>query len=780
MQPLPPRTRKCAARWILAAGSIAAIAILWTRGASHRISTDVFDLVPRAGSAPEIALIRSLASDRPSRVVLIALEPGGAADHPGGLSLAGERCLASLRGSGVFEDVEFMGGAYRDAMGRLLFERRLDLLGPGWLESGWREYQSEAPRAPWSAWLAERTATRLEDFLSRPEAVGFQDLLQADPLLLVPGMADRLQDLAGPMPGRSGPGILIWALSRDSQLGTAAQKSISGALDRASRDVSAASPGISTRWTGLSRLAAESRRQAEREVSRLNFLSLMAVLAVALVCVRRPSRAFQLAPVIGFSMLGAWTAVMLAFDSVHVLVFVVGSLLCGVAIDYGFYVFLQPPSRADETYDGKVARLLRPLLASSLTVVLGFSLLIASDLPVIRQVGVFVSAGLLAALASAILWFAQVDDAFLETRGFVRARPREGSRAVRTGARAALLLGGLVGLVGPWRIAWRDNVHDLQVPSPELDSNDRSLRARFGDTQNQTAYFTEGSTPTLAREHLDQFLGWHARAFPGSSAVSAGTLLPAPAEWASLPVLTRGLDSFPAEFRAALVRHGFLPASFAPFFRAWEHWRRRTPIPAYDSLAESFAADLKGPASLTILCKPNTCWFLSVANHAPGAEPPPSTHTLSARQLETLNLLFHRYRISALRLSGFGLGLVGLSVILIYGWRRGPGIFAVPCGSCFFAFGLFGILGHPLNLFHLLGAFLGVCLAHNYAIFTWENAARGDVPPPSIRLSALCTAASFGVLATSSIPVVAALGSMVAVIVLAALAAVELGPLAGS
>ena len=78
--------------------------------------------------------------------------------------------------------------------------------------------------------------------------------------------------------------------------------------------------------------------------------------------------------------------------------------------------------------------------------------------------------------------------------------------------------------------------------------------------------------------------------------------------------------------------------------------------------------------------------------------------------------------------------------------------------------GLLGWLGHPLNLFHLLGAFLGVCLSHNYAIFSAENSDRNEPPPPSIRLSALCTAASFGVLAFSHIPVVSALGTIVCLI----------------
>ena len=154
--------------------------------------------------------------------------------------------------------------------------------------------------------------------------------------------------------------------------------------------------------------------------------------------------------------------------------------------------------------------------------------------------------------------------------------------------------------------------------------------------------------------------------------------------------------------------------------------------------------------------------------------------TISLNQIETLNKIFTRYRLSALRLSIIGLTLVGLSMWLIYGIRRGTFIFATPVGSCLFAFGVLGLLGVTLNLFHLLGAFLGVCLSHNYAIFNAENELRRAPPPPSIRLSALCTAASFGILSLSAIPVVSALGVTVALIVLTALTIVELRRVAKS
>ncbi len=156
----------------------------------------------------------------------------------------------------------------------------------------------------------------------------------------------------------------------------------------------------------------------------------------------------------------------------------------------------------------------------------------------------------------------------------------------------------------------------------------------------------------------------------------------------------------------------------------------------------------------------------------------PGTPTGSADQLQTLNRIFGRYRQSALRLSLTGLAIVGAGVFLSYGLRDGAWIFAIPCGACLGLFGLLGWFGLPLNMFHLLGAFLGVCLTHNYSIFSATSAYRHEPPPVSVRMSALTTAASFGVLALSGIPVVRALGATVALMVLAALVLIEFEHLA--
>jgi predicted exporter len=123
------------------------------------------------------------------------------------------------------------------------------------------------------------------------------------------------------------------------------QGPVAAAVEGAWAAARVVAPGVDLRWTAISRFAAESRRRIEHEMSVLNLISLAAVLAVAAVSVRHVFKALHLVPVIFCAILGAWVVTTMVFDRVHVLVFVVGSLLGGVAVDYGFYLYLQPPLR---------------------------------------------------------------------------------------------------------------------------------------------------------------------------------------------------------------------------------------------------------------------------------------------------------------------------------------------------------------------------------------------------------------------------------------------------
>ena len=762
---------------VLAAAALLGGAWLARLDYARKISSDVLDLIPADERSPELTLVRSLASQAEARTMLFALT--GADGRPAPAAAAG-RFAAALGREPAFDQVAVMGDtAARDALGRELFAQRFTLLFPLWLDERAAAYAATGgPPAGFTGWLAGDMAAALGRFLSTPEALALQDMIPADPLLLLPGAVGRLQDglgeSAGPGPA---PAALVWARLSASPLSEAGQAPAFAAIARAAAAVRADDPGFTVAYTGVNRFAAASRARIEHEVTWLNALSLAAVLAVAFTFIRSVHRGLHLVPVILLSTLGAWVSVTLAFDRLHILVLVVGSLLAGVAIDYGFYLFMQPPAGPDEDYWAKVRRLAKPLLASCLTTVAGFALLLFSDLPFIRQLGVFVGAGLVCALAAAVVYFSTVRNPFLAARLFPGAAGLP--PGVRRGLRRGLIVAWVAALPGLALLHWQDDIRELDIPSPELTREHERISALFGEPAGRTVYLSYGRSLREARDALEKLGTWLQTAGGGrTQVIGLGAIVPTGAAHRRAVQFTREHPEFAAQVRAALTAAGYEDGAFAPFFADYAQYAAGAKEADLETALQALAGKLTGPAGLLLHQDRTQSWFVTLARGAPPGAPPVETHSVSADQLQSLNRIFARYRQSALWLSLTGLGIVGAGVLLSYGWRDGVRIFAIPCGACLGLFGLFGWLGQPLNLFHLLGAFLGVCLTHNYSIFTATSAYRHEPPPVSVRLSALTTAASFGVLALSGIPVVRALGSTVALMVVAALVMIEFEHLA--
>ena len=735
----------------------------------------MLDLVPPQGVAPELTLVRQLAGEAEARTVLIALTIEG---QPAP-DAAAAKFAEVLRASPAFDQVVTMSdGTAREGLGKELFAQRFALLFPRWLRERMVAHAAAGSMGDPADWVSNDAVAALGKFLETPEALAFQDIVPADPLLLLPGTVARLKgglELVQP-PAGAGSAALVWARLAASPMSEAGQGPAFAALAEAAAATRREHPGLLVADAGVNRFAATSRARIESEVKWLNTASLVAVLLVALTFIRRAWRGLHLVPVVLLSLLGAWVCTTAAFERVPVLVFVFGSLLTGVAIDYGFYLYMQPPLRSDEDYWDKVRRLAKPLLASCLTTVAGFALLLFSDLPFIRQLGVFVGSGLVSALLAAVVYFSTVRNPFLETREF---RGAGWSPATRRNARRFLFAAWLLALPGLAFLQWKDDIRELEIPSPELKREDARVRALFGEQADGTVYVTYGESLAEARAALARLEQWLASAGQGKTqTIGLAAVIPTADEAKEAAAFFRDHPDFPEKLRAALERGGFEAESFAPFFADYAHNAARPEVGDATAAVLALQAKLAGPLSLLIHPGQPLSWFVTLASQAPIAAPPADTHTVSTGQLQSLNEVFARYRRSAMWLSAIGLAIVGLGVLLTYGLRDGVRIFAIPCGACLGLFGLLGWLGVPLNLFHLLGAFLGVCLTHNYSIFSATSAYRHEPPPVSVRMSALTTASSFGVLALSGIPVVRALGVTVALMVAVALLVIEFEHLA--
>jgi predicted exporter len=130
--------------------------------------------------------------------------------------------------------------------------------------------------------------------------------------------------------------------------------------------------------------------------------------------------------------------------------------------------------------------------------------------------------------------------------------------------------------------------------------------------------------------------------------------------------------------------------------------------------------------------------------------------------------LYAGYLAEASRLSL--IGLVAIMVLLAVALRSMRAMLRVVMPllvSVMIVMAGFSLAGHPMNILHLVGLLLIVAIGSNYALFFERETQRGEPPieartVASLVVANLTTVIGFGVLALSSVPVLAAIGSTVA------------------
>jgi predicted exporter len=126
--------------------------------------------------------------------------------------------------------------------------------------------------------------------------------------------------------------------------------------------------------------------------------------------------------------------------------------------------------------------------------------------------------------------------------------------------------------------------------------------------------------------------------------------------------------------------------------------------------------------------------------------------------------LYAGYLHEAIALAAAGVAAVLLLLMIALRSAARVGRVAAPLGAAVLVTaGALAAAGQTLNLLHLVGFLLVVAVGSNYALF-FERA--GGAPEPrvlaSIALANATTVVGFGVLATSSVPVLRAIGATVA------------------
>lgn len=530
-----------------------------------------------------------------------------------------------------------------------------------------------------------------------------------------------------------------------------------------------AAEGTELLATGGILYAAAARGQAIKESRWMGAASVLAVLTVLLLTLRRPRAVLALAP-IAVGMLSGFVACVAIFGSIHVLTLVIGASLIGVAVDYPMHWLGKSYGMAHWHAWPALRRVRAGLTLSLATSLIGYTALALTPFPALTQSAVFAVAGLLGAYACTVCllpaWFGT-----WQPRPYLPLRRAAlsslaclaGLMQRRRLTALALLIGVIVCLGGISRLSVHDDLRLWLAPAKALSDQSRRIGAITGLTPTSQFFLVRAdNTDTLLerqaqlglaldamvdRGELDSYRSLsqlHATASRRHDLRQA--LLALDGNDAALaPLLELGIpaDTLHAHIDAlAATSDPSLDEALAG--PLGEPWR-----PLWLGVNDGLAAGM-----ITLQGLRNVDTLSAIAASVPGA-------TLVDRNAQ-LNEMFSSTRIEAAELKLASYFVAGLLLWAFLGRGASWRILTVPFAATLCSLAVLGYIGQPLTLFSLFGLLLVSAIGVDYAIFMYEQVAGAAASLVGIMLGGLTTLASFGMLAFSSTPAIASFGLAVA------------------
>jgi predicted exporter len=735
-----------------------------------RFVADLSSFLPSAPTPEQQLLVDQLRDGAISRVVLIGIEGG---DAP--LRARLSRSLAeALRGDPRFTAV---------ANGTTVnLARERDLL----LDYRYVLSSAVKPARFTVEGLRDAISETLE-LLASPAGLMMKSLVPRDPtgeMLAVieqirPGEGPRMSD--GAWASADGERALLVARTRASGSDTDAQAQAVSAVEAAFGKASAAQGNASARlvMSGPGVFSVRARAMVERDVVRLTTLSLAIVVTLLALVYRSPlALALGFVPVVSGALAGV-AAVALGFGTVHGITLGFGTTLIGEAIDYSIYLFVQSEGAHNAGDTSWVERFWPTIRLGVLTSIAGFSALLFSGLPGLAQLGLYSIVGL--AAAAAVTRY--VLPSLLPRKFRVRDLSPIGVRIAALCARAARLRWAVPAIaLACAAILWmhRETLwdHELSSLNP-ITARDRALdaelRAALGASDARTMVAVAGASADEALSAAER-IGERLDAL-----VAAGTLggYESPARFLPSAATQRTrLESLPDpqtlrdRLRSATTALPIRAERLEPFVDDVAKARARGPVTREKVSGSALEmgldgllfADAKGRWTAMIGLRPPVK-AIEVRNAIAASG---VTGALLLDLKAEVDRLYSGYFRQALLMSAIGFGAI---VLLLFGALRHPArvarVMAPFVAGVLLVAAWHVLAGTRMSIFHLVGLLLVAAIGSNYSLFFERISARGDTSVgrtlASLALANITTVTSFGILALSSIPVLRAIGSTVAI-----------------
>jgi predicted exporter len=733
----------------------------WWISQHLQLSGDLRKFMPAAQTPAQKLLLDELGEGPGSRLLLLGL----AGDEPEALAAQSQALRARLAASPLFELVANGGDSGLDAIPERLRPYRYLLTD----SFDARPLDAEA--------LREALEARVQD-LGSPAAGLVEPLLPADPTLETLHLAERWQPANAPQRlhgvwfDPAGREALLVAQTVAAGFDPSGQERAVAAIDAAFAQVRGDS-GSQLTLTGPGAFSVEISGRTQREASwigTVDTISLVLLLWVAYRSWKAPLLGALPLATAGLAGLGAVAAL---FDGVHGITVAFGFTLIGVVQDYPIHLFSH--QRAGVTPQAS-ARALWPTLATGVaSTCIAYFTFLASGVDGLQQLAVFTIAGLAAAaLSTRLLLPALIDpsprDAADSRRLATMWAWLERLPRLPAWGFAALAVAALAVVAFAPSAFWQNDLSKLTPVPADALARDARLRDALGapDVRYLIALPARSADDALAAAErlqpaLDRLVA--TRALAGYDIASR--YLPSVATQRARQARLPDAATLRAMLDDAVAASPFRGDAFAPFLADVETARQASPLTARDLAGTPLATSLSGlllaggdhATALVSLSGIADVAAVARVARAHGAQ------LLDLKQASESLVVAYRDRV----LLALALAAVLLAATVWIALRTPRRVLRVLAPMALTTLLILAVLrgaGVELTLFHLVGLILAAGLGLDYALF-FDHA--GDDYADQLRtlhaviVCSLTTLLVFSLLALSSIPVLRAIGSTVAI-----------------
>ncbi len=740
--------------WLL--GLAACVAIV----AQTRFTADMSAFLPRHPSPSQRLLVEQLREGALSRLLLVGIEGGDVAAN----ARLSRQLAARLAARPEFAGVQNGDAASLARDRELLFSHRY-LLSP-----------AVTPARFTVDGLRQAIADSI-DLLASPAGLALKGLLPRDPTGELMALVEVLGVDRGP-PTEHG----VW-VSRDRgrallMARTAAPGSDTdgqeGALAALRSEFSALPDAAAARLlvSGTPVFSVDARATIRDEVERLAVVGAAGIVAVLLLAYRSlAALGLGLLPVLSGALAGI-AAVGLGFGHVHGLTIGFGATLIGEAVDYSIYYFVQSREGGDEHWRTRFWPTIR---LGVLTSLFGFASLLFSGFPGLAQLGLYSTSGLLVAAAVTRFVLPSLRPAGFQVRDTApigqAVAPVLNLLGRRRGLALTLAALALAVLAAQREQIWNTRLADLSPVSPALLALDESLRGELG-APGQGHLVVVGAPGREAALEAAERVADRLRALVDQGVIAGFDtpthFLPSratqQARRAALPEraeLERRLNEATADLPLRAER-------LVPFLDDVEAARRPESQPWLD--ADRLRPGNLGLAVDAMLIEGAVGWSVLMPLRGPAAGAIDAGRVRAALAAEPAatfldvgaesNMLYAGYLDEAIvmSLAGFA-AITALLAVSLRSMRRLRRVMAPLVIAVLLVMAGLALAGERMTLLHLVGLLLTVAVGSNYALFFERDA--GDIEPRTLASLAVANATTvigFGVLASSTVPVLKAIG----------------------